>query len=364
VSELLQRHELRQVECVPELDRAEFRDRFQAQRPVIVAGGALESPMLARWDLPYLARTAGDARVKVAAYPGDRRDFARIEPREMSLAEFLSELDEPVGEEVRYLFNNRSCVFARNEAVAQLQIGYAATVNPGLAPLAADLRVPPFIAPEEYVLAVLIFGSRENATALHYDNGGEAKVLMQVRGRKRIVLFPPEAAPGLRPHTFFRPPETPGVAGSLATVDIHGDTGAAESGEAPAGWVAELEPGDVLYWPALWFHDVENLDEVNLAVGVFVDEIRVSALLLRHIANLFFQEFLTKVADRTQDGRPAVPRRPTDLRRGWGVDLAVGDRPAGNLGELFQELERWLLATDAGRLPGLWEWGSHFYRDW
>jgi hypothetical protein len=358
VSERLQSYGLQQVERVPELNRARFRERFQGQRPVTVAGGALESPMLARWDLPYLARLAGDASVTVAAYPGDRRDFARIEPREMSLAEFLSELDQPVREEVRYLFNNRSCVFARNEDLAQLQVGYAAAVNPGLAPLAADFRVPSFVAPEEYVLSVLILGSRENATALHYDNGGEAKVLMQVRGRKRIVLFPPEAAAGLRPHTFFRRPDMPRFAGSQAIVDINAPADAEASADVPTGWVAELEPGDVLYWPALWFHDVENLDEVNLAVGVFLDEVRLSALLLRHVAHLLFQELLGGTAARARGPGVALPDRSPDVRAGWGVELAVGDRPVASLAELFQELEQRLLATDGSQLRGLWEWGQ------
>jgi tRNA wybutosine-synthesizing protein 5 len=364
VSERFQSYDLQQVERVHGLDRAMFRERFQGQRPVIVAGEALESPMLARWELPYLARAAGDARVTVAAYPEDRRDFAHIEPRDMSLAEFLSDLAKPAKDEVRYLFNNRSCVFARNDAPGRPQIGYAATVNPGLAPLAADFRLPSFVSPEEFVLAVLIVGSRDNATALHYDNGGEAKALMQVRGRKRIVLFPPEAVAGLRPHTFFRRPDMPRFSGSQAMLDIHAQTGAAAGAEALAGWVADLEPGDVLYWPALWFHDVENLDEVNLAVGVFVDEVRLSALLLRHIANLLFRDLLTITAARAGAGDGTVPARSSEVRAGWGVNLAVGDRPAGSLAELFQELERRLLAADASHLEGLWEWCSYFYRDW
>ena len=41
------------------------------------------------------------------------------------------------------------------------------------------------------MLAALILGSRDNATKLHYDSGGEAKALVQVLRRKRIILFRP-----------------------------------------------------------------------------------------------------------------------------------------------------------------------------
>ena len=363
MSERWQRYQLQRVERVSGLDRATFRERFQGRRPVVVPGGALDAPMLRRWDLSYLAEAAGDARVTVAAYPEDRRDFGRVEPREMSLAEFLSDLAQPGRDEVRYLFNDPSCVFARNDALTRLHVNWAAALNSGLAPLAADFRVPSFIAPEEYVLAVLIVGSRENATALHYDNGGEAKVVIQVRGRKRIILFPPQAAPALRPHTFFRRPETPSASPSLASIDIHAPADSSAGADGPAGWMAELEPGDLVYWPPFWFHDVENLDEVTMAVGVFVDEVRLTGLLLRHTAHLFFRKILSEAAARADDNGAAVQGGSPDVRGGWGVELAVGDRSAGSLAELFEELERTLLATDAGDVQGLWEWNSRLDRD-
>jgi hypothetical protein len=364
VSERWQSYELQQVARVPALDRAMFVERFQGQRPLVVSGGAHDSPMLERWDLSYLSQVAGGATVNVAAYPEDRRDFERIEPREMSLAEFLADVARPARDEVRYLIPlDPSPVFARNDTIARLHVSWAAAVNPGLARLAADFRLPSFIAPEDYVLAVLIIGSRENATALHYDNGGEAKVLIQVRGRKRIILFPPHAAAALRPHTLFRRPGTPSGSGSRATVDIHALSDPSASADAPAGWVAEVGPGDLVYWPPFWFHDVENLDEVNIAVGVFLDEIRLPALLLRHAAHLIFREVLAEAEARArgqgaagQDGSPRV-------RAGWGVELAVGDRPAASLGELFQELERTLLAPDASEVQGLWEWNDRLGRD-
>jgi hypothetical protein len=42
----------------------------------------------------------------------------------------------------------------------------------------------------------------------------------------------------------------------------------------------------------------------------------------------------------------------------------VGKRPAGSLAEHFQELERTLLARDAGAVRGLWEWGWRLRNYW
>ena len=210
------------------------------------------------------------------------------------------------------------------------------------------------------MLAVLILGSRENATDLHYDNGGEAKVLVQVRGGKRILLFPPEAAPALRPHSLFpRPGTPPGWAGSRSAVDIHGPAGTPAGEEPLAGWVAELEPGDVAYWPPFWFHDVTNLDDVSLAVGIFLDEIRLPALLVRHTAHLVFRELLAMAAARASGQTGGSP----EVRGGWGLEVVVGDRASESLAELFQGLERTLLDTDAGAVRGLWEWNDHLGRE-
>ena len=142
MSERWESYQLEQVERVPELDHATFRERFRGQRPVVVPGGAADTSMLARWDLPYLAREAGQARITAAAYRGSPRDFGRVEPREMWLADFIHRLVRPAGEEVRYLFNDPSCVFARNETLTRVHVGWAAATNSGLAPLAADFSVP------------------------------------------------------------------------------------------------------------------------------------------------------------------------------------------------------------------------------
>ncbi len=73
-------------------------------------------PAVARWNPDYLATAAGGATVTVAIYPRDHRDYGAVTPRQMTLTRFLADLTSPNDSDVRYLFNNPSCVFARNEA--------------------------------------------------------------------------------------------------------------------------------------------------------------------------------------------------------------------------------------------------------
>lgn len=111
---------------------------------MVVPGAAAGSPAVERWDPAYLMDTAGDAKVDVAEYQRHRRDFGAVEVRLMTLCEFLEGLTSGHSGKVRYLFNNASCVFARNEERPEYHLGWAAQPNPGLAPLAAE---PPSLDP-------------------------------------------------------------------------------------------------------------------------------------------------------------------------------------------------------------------------
>lgn len=82
---------------------------------------------------------------------------------------------------------------------------------------------------------------------------------MQLSGRKRWLLAPPSAWPWLRAFPFLHPCH----AQCQARLD---QLGAADLAAAGVRSV-ELERGDVLYLPPLWFHETEALSERG-AVGV------------------------------------------------------------------------------------------------
>jgi hypothetical protein len=112
-------------------------------------------------------------------------------------------------------------------------------------------------------LASIWIGNRTVAPA-HWDMSNNIAVCAV--GRRRFTLFPPDQAANLYPG-----PLEPTPAGQVVSlVDFDAPDFAAHPGfrdALVAAEVAELEPGDVLIYPALWWHQVEALDPFNILVN-------------------------------------------------------------------------------------------------
>lgn len=86
-----------------------------------------------------------------------------------------------------------------------------------------------------------------------------ANVLCQIKGHKRLILFPPSDVTRL---SF-----PPGASSSRLNVfDTEGKTIIPPSTHA-IGF--DLEPGDILYIPALWPHTAYPTSGMSIAVNVF-----------------------------------------------------------------------------------------------
>ena len=106
-------------------------------------------------------------------------------------------------------------------------------------------------------------GNRTTALAHHDMSNNIACCLV---GRRRFTLFPPEQVDNLYPG-----PLEPTPGGQVVTMaDIH----APDFERFPrlrdalaAAEVAELEPGDALFYPAMWWHQVDALEAFNVMVN-------------------------------------------------------------------------------------------------
>lgn len=98
---------------------------------------------------------------------------------------------------------------------------------------------------------------------LHYDV--MANVYCQIRGRKRLVLFPPHHVTELQfPH---------GASSSrLEIFDMEGNLKAPF--EHLGAVICDLGPGDVLFIPALWPHSAFPMESSSVAVNVFFRSLR------------------------------------------------------------------------------------------
>jgi hypothetical protein len=114
-------------------------------------------------------------------------------------------------------------------------------------------------------LVSLWLGNRTRIAA-HYDLPDNLAVV--AAGRRRFTVFPPEQLPNL-----YVGPLDPTPAGQpislvdFAQPDLARFPRFADAWEA--GEQVDLEPGDALYIPSMWFHHVEGLEPVNLLINAW-----------------------------------------------------------------------------------------------
>lgn len=98
----------------------------------------------------------------------------------------------------------------------------------------------------------------------HYDMSNNIACVMA--GRRRFTLFPPEQVANLYPGPLELTP-----AGQVVSmVDLRDpdfDRFPRFREALATGEVAEMEPGDILFYPALWWHNVEALDAFNAMIN-------------------------------------------------------------------------------------------------
>ena len=132
-------------------------------------------------------------------------------------------------------------------------------------PLAALLEenANPLLPPSVEQLSSLWIGNR-GVTATHYDL--PQNIAIVVTGRRRFTLFPPEQLDNL----YLGPLDSTLAGQPISTVHLHDpdfDRFPRFRDALDAAMTAVLEPGDVLYLPSMWFHNVESLDSLGVLVN-------------------------------------------------------------------------------------------------
>ncbi|WP_046004050.1 cupin-like domain-containing protein [Pseudoalteromonas rubra] len=304
------------VSTVESLSRYDFVTKYKNNQPVLVKGGAINFPAVAKWDSLYLKSKYGHAQVLPNRYLNCPNDYDKTKPESLSLREFLDLLDNKTKNYNCYMFNRaESGNFWSNKH----KVG--AIVNPQLTRLKEDFPHFDFLYEDDYIYQQIIIGSHLNATKLHYDWGGEGKVLTQIRGSKTIYLVSPKYS-----NLVPLPPITDSTNLSAANIPV-----SQLQTEHPNIEIYKvvLEAGDFIYWPAFWFHEIQNIGDLNIAVATPVDEIKYSALLKRQILSAIYNRF-------EQDTELSIKR--------------------SKLNESFNSIERSTLSQS--NLQNLWDWNQ------
>jgi hypothetical protein len=224
---------------IPRVDglaREDFeRDYFFASRPVILAGALRGWPAFGRWSPDFLEEQFADQRVALAVSDRGGFDYSAPRTEEMSFAEAarLIREDGPDNDRHYYLLKQN--------------------IPANFPSLIADLQVPELIGDRRRITSVnLWFGGAGNLTPLHYDRANN--LLAQFHGRKHLTLFDPQQFDLLYPAIDTDRPHI-----SRANL-LAPDDEAFPLLRQAAPMEGVLEPGDVLYMPPYWWHQVHSLD--------------------------------------------------------------------------------------------------------
>ncbi|PIG86689.1 phospholipase A2 protein family [Aspergillus arachidicola] len=249
--------------------------RFVARNtPFVVRGGASSWKACQEWNSAYLLKALKDQTVNVAVTPYGNADAPTQHP-DYNFSVFAKPHyeDQPFDTFLEYVVRHETDPNFPQDA----EVRYAQTQNDNLRDeymaLYSDVQKDiPFarIALDKAPDAVnLWIGNSKSVTAMHKDN--YENIYVQVLGRKHFVLFPALCYPlvnekPLRPATYIRTED-----GLVLQMDDNDepvpfptwDPDRPSENTTPFSQYAQplrvtLNPGDMLYLPAMWYHKVSQ----------------------------------------------------------------------------------------------------------
>ena len=224
------------------LSQEEFDTELKYE-PFLLVNGASNWPAIKKWTTSNIYRKLPPGKHSVTVFDNSKipgKLFINLTPKEIT--ERINLLDS----EYKYYF--------------------APAVSQETFPkLFKDIIYPTLIS-SKYIQEInLWFGQRSNKTILHFDLFDN--FLVQVYGRKKVKLFSPDNTPYLYPTITTSYKE----ARLSRIIDVDNP----DLEVFPEFINAEyckviISPGDMLYIPAKWWHEVQSLD-VSLSINFFYE---------------------------------------------------------------------------------------------
>lgn len=228
---------------------------IRSRSPIIVEGLTAQLGIEAAATPESIRARAGDAELSVSLHDADAPFFlysggygATIaERRTMTVSDFLDLMfgdGPPDGRVIYQLLGNRAVGGRIADELAEFDRALSAHTTHPTAPQFSGVWI----------------GSQGVVTPLHHD--AWPGLLFQTHGRKRVAMY----APIDRANLSFRSP----LAGEGRWSDLPARSADADPADHPGldravRYEAELHPGDALFIPPFWAHEMEAID-ANISV--------------------------------------------------------------------------------------------------
>ena len=225
------------IDCVTYLTPDEFNTQYYNIKPVIIKGGAKHTVCYNRWSFNYLKEKVGSRIVKVAYTESGNYNYVIKEVKWLHSP--FNEMVELFGSEDK---SNNSYYLAQT------------SIKQYFPELLGELDHPKFISGEDVLDTINIWmGGAGCDSGLHYDNSHN--FFYQIQGRKEIALFAPEDSDNLYSSKLEKKTH-------MSEVDFHHvDTARFPLFNKATPFYCLAEPGDVVYMPTGWWHNVLSLDQ-------------------------------------------------------------------------------------------------------
>ncbi|XP_012584024.1 PREDICTED: tRNA wybutosine-synthesizing protein 5 isoform X2 [Condylura cristata] len=227
---------------VPRLEgvsQEQFMQHLYPQRKPLVLEGIDLGACTSKWTVDYLSHVGGAKEVKIHVATVAQMDFIskNFVYRTLSFDKLVQRAAEEKHKE-----------FFISEDVADIRKQFPL--------LEGDIKFPKFFREEQFFSSVFRISSPGLQLWTHYDVMDN--FLIQVTGKKRVVLFSPRDAQYLY---------LSGTKSEVLNID-NPDLAKYPLFSKARRYECSLEAGDVLFIPALWFHNVIS-EEFGVGVNVF-----------------------------------------------------------------------------------------------
>ncbi|XP_005080954.1 tRNA wybutosine-synthesizing protein 5 isoform X1 [Mesocricetus auratus] len=234
--------------------REQFLEHLYPQRKPLVLEGLDLGSCTSKWTVAYLSQAGGTREVKIHVAAVPQMDFISKNFVYRTLP--FNKLVQRAAEETHKEF-----FIAEDEKYYLRSLGEdprkdVADIRQQFPSLRGDIKFPAFFEEEQFFSSVFRISSPGLQLWTHYDVMDN--FLIQVTGKKRVTLFSPRDA-----HYLY-------LSGSKSEVlDIDNpDLDKYPLFPKARRYECSLEAGDVLFIPALWFHNVIS-EEFGVGVNVF-----------------------------------------------------------------------------------------------